>query len=202
MDSLSPTHRHIRAYRTLLDQLTDLLDRMDTQYRHTAARYQFHCDGCDDNCCLTRFYHHTFLEYLLLWEGIAGLAPSMRETVRDRARSYCEKLEKADETEGSVRELCPLNMDGRCVIYPQRPMICRLHGIPHELHHPLRGPSYGPGCEAFDRRCGKRPYIKFDRTPFYAEMAKLEKEFKEAAGIINRIKMNVAEMILTPNLDI
>ena len=47
-----------------------------------------------------------------------------------------------------------------------------------------------------DDRCANKPYYKYDRTPFYLEMAKLENEFKQAAGLDSRIKMTIAEMIL------
>jgi len=76
-------------------------------------------------------------------------------------------------------------------------MICRLHGIPHELKRPGQNPVYGPGCGAFDRRCGGKGYLKFDRTPFYRDMAMLEQEVKQTLGVAGKFRMTVAEMILT-----
>ena len=95
-----------------------------------------------------------------------------------------------------VRLWCPLNDDGLCTLYHFRPMICRLHGIPHELQKPGQSPVYGPGCETFDRRCGHKGYLKFDRTPFYRQVAMLEQEVKRAMGFDGKIRMSVAEMIL------
>jgi hypothetical protein len=75
-------------------------------------------------------------------------------------------------------------------------MICRLHGIPHELQKPGQKVIHGPGCSTFDERCAHKRYFKFDRTPFYVAMAKLENEFKQAMGLDGRIRMTIAEMIL------
>jgi hypothetical protein len=38
---------------------------------------------------------------------------------------------------------------------------------------------------------------RFDRTPFYRQMAMLERELKQAAGLDAKLKMTVAEMIAT-----
>ena len=55
---------------------------------------------------------------------------------------------------------------------------------------------YSPGCEAFTKQCEAKEYIKFDRTPFYVEMAKLERELREAVGFAQKFKMTVAQMLI------
>ena len=75
-------------------------------------------------------------------------------------------------------------------------MICRLHGIPHELQKPGQNPVYGPGCETFDHRCSRKDYFKFDRTPFYRRLAMLEEDVRQTLGFDGKIKMTVAEIIL------
>ncbi len=42
---------------------------MDLKYKEAADYYGFDCTGCEDNCCFTRFFHHTLLEYLYIMEG-------------------------------------------------------------------------------------------------------------------------------------
>ena len=74
-------------------------------------------------------------------------------------------------------------------------MICRLHGIPHELHPPGQPVHYGEGCGAFAAQCGTKAVFKFDRTPYYTRMARLEKELRQALGFFEKIKMTVARMI-------
>jgi hypothetical protein len=76
-------------------------------------------------------------------------------------------------------------------------MICRLHGLPHELSKPGQKTIYGPGCETFDQRCGRMDYFEFDRTPLYLKLAKLEQAVKQALGVTDKFKMTVAEMIVT-----
>jgi hypothetical protein len=49
----------------------------------------------------------------------------------------------------------------------------------------------------FDLQCSDKRYLKFDRTPFYFEMAKLESELKQAIGLSGRVKMTIAEMIVS-----
>jgi hypothetical protein len=51
------------------------------------------------------------------------------------------------------------------------------------------------GCVMFTRTCHVKKYYTFDRTPFYAEMAALEKALRQSTGGVHKIKMTVAEMI-------
>ena len=184
----------------LLDRLAVLFEEMDRTYASVAERYGFRCTGCADNCCLTRFYHHTLVEYLYLMKGMHTLETDLQGKINDRARVVREKMASADRKGESLRIMCPLNHDDRCQLYPYRPMICRLHGIPHELQRPGGGVTRMPGCDAFLDQCrsgGKTEYIRFDRTPLYRRMAKLEKEVRMATGYTNRIKLTVAEMLAT-----
>ncbi len=180
-----------------LKRLQDIFAAMDREYSRAADRYQFECDGCRDNCCLTRFYHHTYLEYFYLLRSFEELASHQKREITARAEKVIEQTEQADRKGLPVRLMCPLNADGLCGLYPYRPMICRMHGIPHELQKPGQNAIRVPGCDTFDERCAGKDYIKFDRTPFYTAMARLENEFKQAAGLEGRIKMTVAEIILS-----
>lgn len=92
--------------------------------------------------------------------------------------------------------MCPLNAEDRCQVYAHRPMICRLHGIPHELRFPGRPPQQNPGCEEFHRRCGRSGDHPFDRTPLYTELARLESECRQALMLRRKIRMTIAEMLL------
>lgn len=182
---------------TFLDRLQDIFADMDAGYTLAADHYQFGCDGCTDNCCLTRFYHHTNLEYFYLRRGFEKLDRRRRHKLLSEAEKVCREAAEADKKQLPVRQMCPLNHDSVCVLYPYRPMICRLHGIPHELRNPGRQVVCGPGCSTFDERCSDKPYIRFDRTAFYIKLAGLENEFKQTAGLAGRIKMTVAEMIVS-----
>ncbi len=178
-----------------LSRLQTIFAQMDQKYDEVAEAYGFKCRGCEDNCCLTRFYHHTYLEYLYVRLGFDKLDFPERKIILTRAADVCRQVEMADKKGEPVRQMCPLNQSGMCSIYFYRPMICRMHGIPHELRKPGQPAFHGPGCGDFDKQCPDVSNVQFDRTPFYFEMAKLENEFKQAAGLTGRIKLTIAEMI-------
>ena len=191
-----PIHLDDPILTAFFDRLQCLFAVMDRQFAEAAKHYGFHCDGCEDNCCRTRFYHHTYLEYLYIHAGLNELGHQRRRAMQSRAAVVCRETAKADEKAMPVRLMCPLNSDGRCTLYTYRPMICRLHGISHELRKPGQSVIRGPGCGMFDLRCSDKSYFQFDRTPFYFEMAELESELKQAVGLSGRVKMTIAEIII------
>ncbi|UCF95615.1 MAG: hypothetical protein JSW39_12080 [Desulfobacterales bacterium] len=187
-----PQRRRAASY---LDRLRRLYAEMDRTYRQAADHYGFTCTGCRDNCCRTRFYHHTYLEYLYILEGWTKLPAARRSEVKSTAAAVCRKCDEADQKGRPVRRMCPLNSDGLCVLYAFRPMICRLHGIPHELRKPGRDVQYGPGCGTFTAQFAGGEYYPFDRTSFYFGMAKLEAELQQNLGLGGKIKLTIAEMV-------
>ncbi len=179
-----------------LSKLEALFASMDAAYDDAADGYGFNCTGCSDNCCLTRFYHHTLTEFYMLREGFRSLDPETGHAVKERAGEVVVETAAQESRGETVRVLCPLNVDGLCILYAQRPMICRMHGIPHELKRPGAAAVRGPGCDAFDDACGEQAYRQFDRTPFYVEMAGLEKEIRGLTGNMEKFRKTVAEMLL------
>ena len=197
MDSiLTPASLDDEKLVAFFDRLQIIYADMDRKYGTAAQFYGFQCQGCEDNCCRTRFYHHTYLEYLFIRRGFDNLDPAGRSALRTKAEDVCRQAELADSQGLPVRLMCPLNNDGMCTLYHYRPMICRLHGIPHELQKPGQPVIHGPGCGAFDERCCDKPYFRFDRTQFYFAMARLENDFKQAAGLTGRTKLTIAEMVI------
>jgi len=184
----------------LLERLAAIYGDMDRAYAAVADQYGFQCTGCADNCCLTRFHHHTLLEYLYLAEGLRHLAVDRRQQVTEKAFRVNTELAAADSRNAPIRSMCPLNRNGRCLTYTHRPMICRLHGIPHELHRPGGGCMRSPGCDEFFNQCrqgGKTDYIRFDRTPYYRSMALLERELRQATAYPQKLKFTIAQMMAT-----
>lgn len=175
--------------------LAQLFSKMDAAYDEVADAYGFHCRGCIDNCCYTRFHHHTLLEYLYLKKGMKNLDQSLQDKVFERAGDVVSKTRTAEEKGQIPRIMCPLNHDGLCLIYAYRPMICRLHGLSHELKKPGQNPLKSEGCDLFTELTETMDYIPFDRTPFYMEMARLEQNLRKVSGVTDRLKMTIAEMI-------
>ncbi|MBU3953859.1 MAG: hypothetical protein KJ658_17120 [Proteobacteria bacterium] len=179
---------------TQFQLLSGIYKTMDRAWEDIASRYGFVCNGCEDNCCRSLFFHHTFVEKAFLLQGFGQLAPDIKASALTRAREYYGKTFPDATPPISLKIICPLNQDGRCLVYAFRPMICRLHGLPHELNPPGAIPLKGPGCQAghFD----KTPYIPFDRTPFYHQMAQVETQFRQTTGAVGKIKETVAQMLL------
>jgi Fe-S-cluster containining protein len=179
----------------LLEELALLFESMDRAYRLCADRYGFVCNGCDNNCCRSRFFHHTLLEYSYIRQGLDQLPADLRRRVDQRARDALSLTDRAADGGRPRRTMCPLNEGGRCVLYAHRPMICRLHGIPHILRRPDGRHQTGPGCDDFVRRCGNSPNDRLDRTPLYARMALLEQRARRQMGFNEKIKMSIAQII-------
>lgn len=180
-----------------IKRLKEIFEFMDQKYQEAAAYYGFDCKGCEDNCCLTRFHHYTLVEYFYIKEGFFCLGTRKQSEMKQRALMVCGKIDEADEKRTSVQQMCPVNVEGFCELYPYRPMICRLHGIPHELERPGDGIMSSPGCGTFALKCREKKRFKFDRTPFYMQMAALENQVRQATGTTQKIKLTVGEMIVT-----
>jgi hypothetical protein len=132
------------------------------------------------------FYHHTLVEFSCLNQGMLRLDSDIRREIHRRAAGWPNPGQNG---------WCPLNFDGRCCLYDYRPMICRLHGLPHELVRPGKGRILGSGCQDFLRQCGKSPYVSLDRTPIYVRLAEIERDARTLTGFIGKIRWTIAEMI-------
>lgn len=187
--------RNALAPDSVMEKMRQLFAQMDQAYEAAAQAHGFECQGCRDNCCLTRFYHYTLAEYLYLHAGLKTLPTVLMSQIREQAAEAIQKMNDADQRRQPVRFMCPLNQKQRCILYAYRPMICRLHGIPHLLRRPDGRRQIGPGCDDFDRQCGPCDQPILDRTPLYTALAALERELRQAMGFTQKIKMTIAEMI-------
>lgn len=178
-----------------IEALTALFKEMDAAYEATVSHYGFVCNGCEENCCYTRFDHHTVSELINVYNGFRRLSRDDRDRLRAAARTVVD-------ADPDTRPLCPANIGGLCRIYAHRPMICRMHGPASELRHPTAGVKQFPGCQAFHDHCGNGAiYHPFDRTPFYRKMADIERRLQQRLGIAVKPRMTVAEMILVFPMD-
>lgn len=179
----------------LFERLAALYARMDEAWKAAAAHYGFICRGCADNCCETEFYHYTYIEKHYLLSGLKTLPLPSIETIKKKAKAACTARDETRPVERPVRVMCPLNSNGLCQLYKFRPMICRLHGIPHELKNPGANPVRQPGCADGTPLFKAATYFKFDRTPLYTAMAKIEMEYRSSTDNRTRIKQTIAEML-------
>lgn len=179
----------------IFQPLIDTYRQMDRQWDTIAQKYQFKCNGCEDNCCQSLFFHFTHVEKDYLIHGFKQLATDMQTESLKRARHYLNTTFTPDIPPQSKKIMCPVNESGQCLLYQYRPMICRLHGLPHELHRPGSAPVKGPGCYAGNFQ--EQPYFPFDRTPFYRMMAQIEMEYQTETGKAGKIKQTIAQMLLS-----
>ncbi len=183
----------------VFQKLSDVFQAMDNAWDEIAAKYQFQCNGCKDNCCQSLFFHHTHVEKAYLTHGFNLLPMADKTEIIDKARDYCDTTfdpEAPSDTEAASKKIpCPLLLEGRCRLYQFRPMICRMHGLPHELHKPGFPVIKGPGCDA--GRFAEKTYIPFDRTPFYREMAGVEMEFRTVSGKTGKARETIAQILLS-----
>lgn len=175
---------------TYAEKLKTIYGSIDRAYAEAAGFYHFNCQDCPDNCCSTYFFHYTISEYFCLLQGFWALEEDMKREIRDRATKMCDPRKRGTY-------LCPLNLRGRCLLYPYRTMICRLHGLPFEVQRPDGQREAGPGCGQFEqeRTLKGLPYRKIDRTPFYTDLANLEREIRIEVAYFQRFKKTIAEMI-------
>ena len=187
-----------------LREVAQLFAEMDGAYEAMAQRLGFVCHGCQDNCCRSLFFHHTLVEFFWLHAGLAELDHAQRDGIHSRAVAVAAFEVTGHPAEDKRRPMCPLNNDERCMLYAYRPMICRLHGIPHELRPPNGRNQVGPGCDAYyqlmDRPDPKA--FRLDRTPWYKALAELEQRLRGLMGFNAKIKMTIAQMILQEPQDI
>ena len=175
--------------------LQSLYSRMDKEWDRVAQKYDFQCSGCSDNCCTSLFYHHTFIEKDWLLKGFQTLAPPDRETAIQRAALYCRKTFKSGQPIESQKLMCPLNVQGRCILYAYRPMICRFHGLPHKITRPDGVVVNGNGCAAGN--FNQPPPHTLDRTPFYRKMARIEVDYRSRFKRTGKIKLTIAEILIS-----
>jgi hypothetical protein len=137
---------HIRRY-------LDLVNRADTLYEtvHTTYGDLMQCGpGCDE-CCHV-YYELSFIEAFyvngMVHQQISG---KVLEKVRFRAEKAAPKFVRAraelaklasgigsksedvENAAASIRIQCPLNEQGKCVLYDHRPITCRLYGTPQRI---------------------------------------------------------------------
>ena len=172
-----------------------LYKKMDSAWNETAQKYGFTCNGCSDNCCETLFFHHTHIEKAYLCQGFKSLTSTRRKEIKKKARQVIQTISTAKENKGPLRIMCPVNKKGRCTLYRFRPMICRLHGIPHEFKRPGGSIIRGQGCLAGESLFSTQNH-PFDRTPFYQEMSLLEMQYCKTHGKSTRIKQTIAQMLI------
>ncbi len=182
----------VRLPPELAAALEKLYTAMDADYAATAAAAGFVCRGCADTCCRSRFEHRTWIEFLYLRQAFEKLPAERIVALEVRARDALAARRRATDPAPA----CPLLEGDRCALYAARPMLCRLHGVPHRFRLPDGTWREGPGCAAFDRRHPALGGAPLDRTPHYDRLARLEAACRLALGIRGGLRRTIAAMLV------
>ncbi|PIE75359.1 MAG: hypothetical protein CSA18_00290 [Deltaproteobacteria bacterium] len=176
-------------------RLENIYAEMEKRYEIVAGAIDFNCNNCLENCCYTHFQHHTLIEYLYLMEGLMSIDNKARKEIDEKAVEVAAATKRADNAGEKIRIMCPVNKNGRCTLYSNRLMICRLHGTAHYFDTP-KGRMAGPGCYRFEKLSkGKKSVPMLDRTDMYRELAFLEMDVRKYTGFNDKFKYSIAEMI-------
>jgi len=199
----------------LYTRLASLYERMESAYNLCAGQAGLTCRDCTHNCCTSFFQHHTYVEWAYLWRGLQALEKKQLALLKNKAGEYVEEARQQLALNALPAAMCPLNIDGLCVLYSHRLMICRLHGTRNVFTLPDGRQQIFPGCERFTSLpCSQSEYSgttehekmtcpTLDRTSLYKELAQLELEFlQKGARPLPRVNITIAEMIVMgpPNL--
>ena len=190
------------AYR----KLAAIYDKMVARYGEAADVMDMTCDGCHDNCCLSFFQHHTYVEWAYLWEGLNELPADRLEEIKVKAQAYVDQAQEALARGERPHVMCPLNLEdqkqGICGLYKHRLMICRMHGVPNMLIKPNGQRVQFPGCyrcqeltETLEAEDKQVPVV--DRTPMYKDLVMLEMQFVgKNLRQFPKVDHTIAEMIV------
>ena len=184
-----------------LMELEDIYHKLQQEYERVAEALDFSCKGCPDNCCDSYFLHHTYAEWAHLWLGVRELAPERRRALIARARSYLEQCQQDVDAGRRPQIMCPLNEEGLCVLYRNRLLVCRIHGVPATMTRPDGQTLRFPGCfrcqGIVDGRGKGAQVPHVERTGLLKKLALLENQLLDnKRHLVPKVKKTIAEMLV------
>ena len=134
----------LKQYRRLLESIDSWFQQAQLQFPQ-AIQCRLGCSGC-----CRGFFDITLLDAALVHHGLQQLSPERIESIRTRSSIRLTELQQrwpgfespfllngmpdSEWTEMPEEDETPcpfLDEDGLCLIYHDRPMTCRLHGLPN-----------------------------------------------------------------------
>jgi Fe-S-cluster containining protein len=180
-------HRIVKKY-------TKFLNRSSETFKQAAKKHRVGCKpGCNE-CCSVGFFDITLLDAIHLRSSLKNVPPDIRKRVIAKANEQLDALEKKKAfsrkdpllkslpaidaiSRRSAKMKCPaLDDNGACLIYDQRPHICRIFGPT------IRGPRRAvrlEGCGYFKRDIPENDFPIFDH---YEEEQELQRAMFKKAG--------------------
>jgi len=178
----------------IIKKYSQFLERSQAVFSKAAAKHGVGCKkGCHE-CCSVGFFDITLLDAIYLRSAFKKLPAPIRERVIARANEQLDHLEKKKAfsrkdpllktlpsidaiSRRSAKMSCPaLDDNGACLVYEQRPHICRIFGPT------IRGPRRAvqlEGCGYFTKDIPQADFPIYDH---YEEEKKLQKAMFVKAG--------------------
>ncbi len=178
----------------IIKKYAQFLERSNTVYAQASSKHGVGCKrGCHE-CCSVGFFDITLLDAIYLRNALKQLPASVRERVIAKSNEQIDILEKKGAfsrkdpllktlpaidtiSRRSAKMRCPaLDDNGACLIYHQRPHICRIFGPT------IRGPRRAvhlAGCGYFTKDIPEADFPIYDH---YDEEKKLQKAMFVKAG--------------------
>ncbi|MGD8253150.1 MAG: YkgJ family cysteine cluster protein [Syntrophobacterales bacterium] len=198
------TNHLYKCYDYLVDAADRAFLKIDEEYGE-CVKCELHCT----DCC-----HAVFglflIEAVHLQQHFRELADEEKKKALLRAELFDEQLqtlqgkiakanhspEAADSLWGRERIRCPLlNDESECILYPYRPITCRVYGIPTTI----QGRAHVCGQSGFETG---RPYPTFKLDEINRELYLLSGKLLEAAGRSDldsaSLLLSVSEIIRSP----
>ena len=175
----------------LFEPYDNLVSKADEAFQQVKAAFPggVRCAPHCADCC-----HAVFglflIEAAFLKRDFDELGKEERKTALERCREADKGLLKLEETLRSFKDdphmisyslarariRCPLlNDQNECILYPYRPITCRIYGVPTRI----RGVPHVCGKAGFEKG---GDYPVFDLDEVHRELHQLSKELLEGAG--------------------
>jgi Fe-S-cluster containining protein len=178
----------------IVKKYTQFLQRSSKVFSSAASKYNVGCKkGCHE-CCSVGFFDITLLDALHIRATLKHVPEPIRERVVAKANEQLDILEKKGAfsrkdpllkslpaidsiSRRSAKMKCPaLDDNGACLIYDQRPHICRIFGPT------IRGPRRAvrlEGCGYFKKDIPEADFPIYDH---YEEEKEMQKAMFRKAG--------------------
>jgi Fe-S-cluster containining protein len=195
----------------LFEKYKQLVAKGDSAFE-TIERDYGSCVKCKPQCsdCCHAIFGLFLIEAAYIQQQFKKLDRKVRREVLSNAEKYEKALQKVEErlqaheddpqmksyALSKERVRCPLlNQKEECIIYPHRPITCRVYGIPTAI----QGKARVCGKAAFEKG---ESYPTFDLDACYKELYQLSKELLVQMGQSDMEKasllISVSKVLKTP----
>ena len=201
----------IKRFAYLFEPYDQLVKKADMVFQEIKEKHP-DCVRCKINCadCCHAIFGIFLIEALFLKNDFERLDKEEKEKAISRAKKSDQELEKVQKKLKQFRDdpyminyilareriRCPLlSEDNKCILYPYRPITCRVYGIPILIRGNVRV------CHKSGFEKGNT-YTTYNMDRTYEELYSISKELLSASGVKDTdrasLMISVAKAIATP----